>query len=690
MRRMLLLPLVLALVFATGGVANADTFTVNHTGTDGVDANVGDGKCRTAVGECTLRAAVQEANATAQQDSIVLPSAQTAHLTIGSAGTASAATGDLDVLHNIEVKPSGAAPATIDGGDVDRIFDVPSTDPSPNIALFLSSLVLRNGRVTAENGGGAVRSSGYVSVTDVRVTSSDALQGGGIDGQGGGILTRGTASILSLARTRVDGNSATTGGGVANLDGTALFQGVSIDGNESRSGESGSAGGIRNRGALTVINATFSGNADNGGNGGGALFNASGIDDGQVKLVHVTIAGNTSPLGSAIRDISAAGRFVNVSSSVVLGTCNGKASTSTAPHHNIGGGATCGLNDPTDAPSGTATLGALADNGGGTPTRKLIPGPGVDGVDDIPPNVCTSQIDQRGGRRGIGGGCDVGAYELNSLADLKLTGSAPLAATVGDDLAYSYSVGAAGPDAATGVTLHHFLPAGVTFVSATAAGGTCSATSTLVTCLLGGVAIGSPRAVTVVVRPTAANPALSPLAEIFSDQFDPTTASLHLTTAVTAAPDPVPPACGTPGADACPSPPPSPPHEPQPSPPCGTLTAAPCVDPLTITGLRATPARFRARAGTRLRFSLARGASVKLSFSGPIKRKRRPTAGSVIAAGKAGVNSVRFRGRLRGRRLRPGRYRVTATATAGTETATAAKPITVRVLRQPRRASAKR
>jgi len=46
------------------------TFTVNSTGDDG-DANLSDGVCGTPTGECTLRAAIEQANATASTDSIV-------------------------------------------------------------------------------------------------------------------------------------------------------------------------------------------------------------------------------------------------------------------------------------------------------------------------------------------------------------------------------------------------------------------------------------------------------------------------------------------------------------------------------------------------------------------------------------------------------------------------------------------
>src|SRR5438445_13495796 len=49
--------------------AAGTTFTVNVTG-DGQDANPGNGICATAAGNCSLRAAIQEANANAGKDTI--------------------------------------------------------------------------------------------------------------------------------------------------------------------------------------------------------------------------------------------------------------------------------------------------------------------------------------------------------------------------------------------------------------------------------------------------------------------------------------------------------------------------------------------------------------------------------------------------------------------------------------------
>ena len=52
--------------------AGAARFVVDST-LDAVDADVGDGRCATASGACTLRAAVNEANDAAGSDTIVLP-----------------------------------------------------------------------------------------------------------------------------------------------------------------------------------------------------------------------------------------------------------------------------------------------------------------------------------------------------------------------------------------------------------------------------------------------------------------------------------------------------------------------------------------------------------------------------------------------------------------------------------------
>ena len=81
------------------------TFSVWVT-EDGVDALPGDGSCATAGGQCTLRAAVMEANALGTADRIELGSL-TYTLSIGGANEEGAATGDLDILDDLDLVGNG-------------------------------------------------------------------------------------------------------------------------------------------------------------------------------------------------------------------------------------------------------------------------------------------------------------------------------------------------------------------------------------------------------------------------------------------------------------------------------------------------------------------------------------------------------------------------------------------------------
>src|SRR5581483_618871 len=87
------------------------TFTVNSTA-DAVDATI-DGICAAASGACTLRAAVQEANAAADADVVVLP-AGTFRLAVTGTGEDAAATGDLDVTQPLEIDGAGADATIVD------------------------------------------------------------------------------------------------------------------------------------------------------------------------------------------------------------------------------------------------------------------------------------------------------------------------------------------------------------------------------------------------------------------------------------------------------------------------------------------------------------------------------------------------------------------------------------------------
>src|SRR5882724_350697 len=111
--------IVVACVLA-GTHARAANFVVT-TVTDAAEApgTVGDGFCDVG-GQCTLRAAVQEANATPALDTITVP----AGTYVLSVADADDALPDLDVLNPLTITGAGPAVTIIDANHTGRVFDV--------------------------------------------------------------------------------------------------------------------------------------------------------------------------------------------------------------------------------------------------------------------------------------------------------------------------------------------------------------------------------------------------------------------------------------------------------------------------------------------------------------------------------------------------------------------------------------
>jgi hypothetical protein len=67
---------------------------------------------------------------------------------------------------------------------------------------------------------------------------------------------------------------------------------------------------------------------------------------------------------------------------------------------------------------------------------------------------------------------------------------------------------------------------------------------------------------------------------------------------------------------------------------------------------------FRASVGTTLRFRLSKPARLTLRIERAAGSRWRGLRGSIAVAGREGANAVRVRGRIGGRTLRAGRYRL--------------------------------
>jgi PKD domain len=138
--------------------------------------------------------------------------------------------------------------------------------------------------------------------------------------------------------------------------------------------------------------------------------------------------------------------------------------------------------------------------------------------------------------------------------------------------------------------------------------------------------------------------------------------------------------CGDPGPGPGPDPGPGPEPGPGPGPtpdPDSDLGPDPDPDPGQIapvlSGLRQSSSRWRTRAvdqrpqlpiGTTFRFRLNRAADLKLPFSRIVPGGKAKPHGTLRMAGDAGANAFGFRGKIRGRTLAPGSYRLTMTAHA--------------------------
>ena len=173
MRRLLGPAVTCAAVAAllVGGAQHAaatptQVFAVTTTA-DTVDLNTGDGICADSGGQCSLRAAVEEANADGGTNEIDLP-----------AGTYSLTQGQLQLSVTVALLGAGARTTTIKQTGASTACSRSTAEPSP-------SPVSRSQAASESSGSGDLH-----------------------PGVGGGIYVAGGAS-LSLTRATVSGNTAT-------------------------------------------------------------------------------------------------------------------------------------------------------------------------------------------------------------------------------------------------------------------------------------------------------------------------------------------------------------------------------------------------------------------------------------------------------------------------------------------------
>jgi len=221
--------LILLVLAVLVPAAHAATYVVNTTDVDLPDTNTALAGCDANAGllgdQCTLRAAIMQANAGAGQDTIVLPLDAVITLTIGGLGEAES--GDLDITQPVII--TGASfgyPAdfnrlpVIEAANSNRIFDVTAA-----VAVELRGLRLRDGAPSGASGsnGGALR----VFSAGAQVLVENSRLSGNVAGNGGAISNVGTLTMVGVDFSR---NRVTGLGAALYNDGSATLRASSLRG----------------------------------------------------------------------------------------------------------------------------------------------------------------------------------------------------------------------------------------------------------------------------------------------------------------------------------------------------------------------------------------------------------------------------------------------------------------------------
>lgn len=231
-----LLFVLMALWLATPRLALAADFTVNTT-TDTVDTAPGNGTCADASNQCSLRAAIMEANALSGADTITL-AGTTYQLSITGRGENAGATGDLDITAG-ELTLFGAGiggeslTTIINGNGIDRVFDLftDSTVTMYRVAIMGgdSQDALSTESAVGDGGGGIRAWEATLALREVVLQNNRSVT------QGGGLsftynrFGRPKLTTLTIANSTLTHNEAGINGGGLIVGGGATAHIVNND-----------------------------------------------------------------------------------------------------------------------------------------------------------------------------------------------------------------------------------------------------------------------------------------------------------------------------------------------------------------------------------------------------------------------------------------------------------------------------
>jgi hypothetical protein len=232
--------------------AEASTYAVKSP-LDTKDKTPGNNVCADSAGRCTLRAAVEEANAHAGYDVITLE-ATTYFITLGY----------LQINGDVDIYGSSTGTSVIDPGRTSRVLRI-GIPGGTDTYVYMYRVALQNG---SDASGGAIKiedaNDGFAG--DRLVVANNRSTGS----MGGGVLNGGTFSCYECEITgnttpiSSGGGTQHAGGGVFNASNSyAFIYNTTIAQNNATRG-----GGLAGGGYLEMQNSTISTNTARGGGGG--------------------------------------------------------------------------------------------------------------------------------------------------------------------------------------------------------------------------------------------------------------------------------------------------------------------------------------------------------------------------------------------------------------------------------------
>src|SRR5437763_775279 len=172
------------------------------------------GACQNGDAGCSLRDAIQTANAHPGPDGIVfdLPAGSVINLTKALP----------DITDSVNINGPGADKLTINGNSAFRIFNVTTSG-----TVSLSGITLENGTASNDNGGGIQNfNAGTVNVTNCVLRDSAnavvAVDGGGIYNRGGGVINITSCTFFQIPASNNGGGIYNSSSGTITLKDSTL------------------------------------------------------------------------------------------------------------------------------------------------------------------------------------------------------------------------------------------------------------------------------------------------------------------------------------------------------------------------------------------------------------------------------------------------------------------------------------